>query len=113
MIFECGPMVPFFSARIPAGAVAGEGEIMKLTKPQEQYFKRFFGDTVLGGNKSAMMCGYTFFGAEHMVFSTDYPYPGADLGVEAVIKAVGRMNITEEEKAKIYSKNARQLLKLA
>ena len=110
---HCGAMLPFFSARIQTVEAAGEGEIMKLTKPPEQYFKRIYGDTVLGANTSAMMCGYNFFGAEHMLFSTDYPYTGADLGVEAVIKAVERMNVADEEKAKIFSKNVRQLLKLA
>jgi predicted TIM-barrel fold metal-dependent hydrolase len=110
---HCGAMVPFFSVRIRTVAQAGEGEIMKLTKPPVEYFKRFYGDTVLGGNTSALMCGYAFFGADHIVLGTDYPYTGEVVGLEAVIKAVGRMNITEEEKAKIYSKNARQLLKLA
>jgi predicted TIM-barrel fold metal-dependent hydrolase len=108
-----GAMIPFFSARIPLVAQAGEGEIMKLTKPPMEYFKRFYGDTVLGGNTSALMCGYTFFGADHIVFSTDYPYPGEIVGLEAVIKAVERMNIKDEEKAKIFSKNTRQLLKLS
>lgn len=110
---HCGAMIPFFSTRIQVVAAAGEGEIMKLTKPPVEYFKRFYGDTVLGGNTSALMCGYAFFGAEHMVFSTDYPYPGADFGVEAVIKAVQQMNVTDEEKNKIFSKNVRQLLKLS
>jgi predicted TIM-barrel fold metal-dependent hydrolase len=108
---HCGAMVPFFSTRIQPVAAAGEGDIMKLTKPPAEYFKRFYGDTVLGGNTSAMMCGYDFFGADHMVFGTDYPYPG-DVNLEAVIKAIERMNITEEEKAKIFSKNARRILKL-
>jgi aminocarboxymuconate-semialdehyde decarboxylase len=110
---HCGAMLPFFSARIQMVEAAGEGEIMKLTKPPEQYFKRIYGDTVLGANTSAMMCGYNFFGADHMVFSTDYPYTGADFGVAAVIKGIEGMNITNEEKAKIFSKNVRQLLKLA
>ncbi len=110
---HCGAMLPFFSARVQSAAAAGEGEIMKLTKPPEQYFKRIYGDTVLGGNTSAMMCGYTFFGADHMVFSTDYPYPGADLGIAAVIKGIEGMNIANEEKEKIFSKNVRQLLKLS
>ena len=108
---HCGAMVPFFSVRIPVVAAAGEGEIMKLTKPPMEYFKRFYGDTVLGGNTSAMMCGYTFFGADHMLFGTDYPYPG-DVLLDAVIKAIERMNITEEEKTKIFSKNARRILNL-
>ncbi len=113
---HCGAMAPFFSARIPIVAAAGEGEIMKLTKPHVEYFKRFYGDTVLGGNTSALMCGYTFFGADHMFFGTDYPYPGpfpGEAGLEAVIKSVERMNITEEEKAKIFSKNVRQILNLS
>jgi len=110
---HCGAMLPFFSVRIRTAAQAGEGEIMKLTKHPVEYFKRFYGDTVLGGNTSAMMCGYAFFGADHMVLATDYPYTGEIVGLEAVIKAVERMNISEEEKAKIFSKNARQLLKLS
>ncbi len=110
---HCGAMIPFFSARIQTVEAAGEGEIMKLTKPPEQYFKRIYGDTVLGANTSAMMCGYNFFSADHIVFSTDYPYTGADFGVAAVIKGIEGMNITNEEKAKIFSKNVRQLLKLA
>lgn len=112
---HCGAMIPFFSVRIPVLEAAGPGEIMKLTKPPVQYFKRFYGDTVLGGNTPALMCGYGFFGADHMVFGTDYPYPGpfpGDLNVESIIKAIDRMNITEEEKAKIFSKNPRRLLKL-
>jgi predicted TIM-barrel fold metal-dependent hydrolase len=48
----------------------------------------------------------------HMLFGTDYPYPG-DVAHESIIKAIGRMNITEQAKASIFSKNARQLLKLA
>jgi len=105
-------MIPFLTARI-ASQPFQDGEIMKLTKPQVEYFKRIYADTVLGGNTAAMMCGYNFFGADHMVFSTDYPYPGADLGVAAVIKGIEGMNITNEEKAKIFSKNVRQLLKLS
>jgi len=110
---HCGAMVPFFSTRIRTVAQAGEGEIMKLTKPPVEYFKRFYGDTVLGPNTSAMMCGYAFFGADHIVLGTDYPYTGEIIGLEAVIKAVERMNIPGEEKAKIFSINAKQLLKLS
>jgi len=77
-----------------------------------EYFKRIYGDTVLGGNSSAMMCGYNFFGADHMV-SHRLPLSGADLGVAAVIKGIEGMNISDEEKAKIFSKNVRRLLKLA
>jgi predicted TIM-barrel fold metal-dependent hydrolase len=62
------------------------------------------------------MCGYAFFGADHMVFGSDYPYPGgaaqADIALGEVIKSVEGMDITEEDKVKIFSENARRLLKL-
>ena len=113
---HCGAMVPFFAGRVPAG-VAQSGHIAKLTKPAVQYFKRFYGDTVINGSTPALMCGYAFFGADQMVFATDYPYPGGaarnDIEVGEVLKSVERMNITPEEKAKIFSGNARRLLKLS
>jgi predicted TIM-barrel fold metal-dependent hydrolase len=108
---HCGAMIPFLTARIPPQS-RQEGEIMKLTRPPIEYFKRVYVDTVLGENTAAMMCGYALFGAEHMLFGTDYPYPG-EVAHDAIIKAIGRMNITAEEKTKIFSGNARQLLKLA
>ena len=63
------------------------------------------------------MCGYAFFGADHMVFGSDYPYPvgaaRADIALGEVIKSVEDMNVSGEDKAKIFSKNARHLLKLS
>jgi predicted TIM-barrel fold metal-dependent hydrolase len=111
VVHHCGAMLPFFAGRTVLG-VPELGEVMKLTKPSSEYYKKFYGDTVLGGNVPALMCGYAFFGADHMLFGTDYPYPG-DAAHEAIIEAIGRMKITGEEKAKIFSKNAMQLLKLA
>ena len=74
---------------------------MKLTQPPLQYFKKFYGDTVLGGNTSALMCGYAFFGADNIVFASDYPYPGGaeqgDIAVGGVITSVDLMNISPEE----------------
>jgi predicted TIM-barrel fold metal-dependent hydrolase len=71
----------------------------------------------MGGNTAALMAGYDFFGADHMLFASDYPYPGgaanSDVALEGVIKSVEAMKITDEEKAKIFSGNARRLLKLS
>jgi len=113
---HCGAMLPFFFKRVLLGQ-REDGEIMKLTKPPLEYFKKFYGDTVLGGNMPALMCGYAFFGADHMVFASDYPYPGgaarSDIALGEVIESVALMNITEEEKLKIFSKTARRILSLS
>jgi aminocarboxymuconate-semialdehyde decarboxylase len=116
VVHHCGAMLPFFAGRVLLG-VPEPGEIMKLTKPPVEYYKKFYGDTVLGGNTPALMCGYAFFGVDHMVFASDYPYPGgvagADIALGGVIKSVENMNISEEDKGKILSRNTRQLLKLS
>jgi uncharacterized protein len=108
---HCGAMIPFFYRRIPQPAPPGA----KLKKPAAEYFKSFYADTVLVDNTAALMCGHAFFGTDKMVFATDYPYPGAksDAAVADVIKGVELMNVTDAEKANIFSKNARQLLKLS
>ncbi len=114
VIHHCGAMIPFFAGRIGLG-VPQPGENAPLTKPPVEYYKQFYGDTVLGGNTPALMCGYAFFGADHMVFASDYPYPvgpKCDVALGGVIQSVERMSILEEEKTKIFSTNARKLLKI-
>jgi aminocarboxymuconate-semialdehyde decarboxylase len=111
---HCGGMLPFFSTR---GSNPSEpGAVMKLTKAPVEYFRRFYADTVLAGNVVALTCGIGFFGADHLLFGTDYPYPGganpgAAIGV--VIKSIDQLKVSEEDKAKIFSGNARRLMKLS
>jgi aminocarboxymuconate-semialdehyde decarboxylase len=116
VVHHCGAMLPFFARRALLGK-AEPGEIMELTQPPVDYYKKFYGDTVLGGNTAALMCGYAFFGADQMVFASDYPYPGgaarADMALGEVIKSVENMGVSEEDKVKIFSKNAKRLLKLS
>jgi aminocarboxymuconate-semialdehyde decarboxylase len=114
---HCGGMLPFFYKRValvPPGVKTGE--VTKLGKSPLDYFKRFYADTVLGGNVSALMAGHSFFGTDHMLFASDYPYPGgADKGeavLREVIKSVEMMSVTEEDKVRIFSKNARRILRL-
>jgi uncharacterized protein len=115
---HCGAMLPFFSKRVLlVGKELQTGEITKLTKPPLEYFRNFYGDTVLGGSTPALMCGHAFFGADHILFGSDYPFPGGaergDVALGEVIKSVEQMTVTQEEKANIFSKNARRIMKLS
>ncbi len=114
---HCGGMIPAFYKRValvPPGMKTGD--IAPLTKPPLEYFKRFYADTVMGGNVAALMSGYAFFGADNLLFASDYPYPGgatqSDLALKGVIKSVEEMNITDEEKTRIFSGNATRILRL-
>jgi predicted TIM-barrel fold metal-dependent hydrolase len=114
---HCGAMIPFFSKRVllvREGPEPGKGT--PLTQPALEYFKKFYADTVLGGSTPALMCGHTFFGPDHMLFGSDYPYPGGpehgDVALGEVIRSVEMMDVPKGEKTGIFSRNARRILRL-
>jgi uncharacterized protein len=119
IIHHCGAMVPFFSERIVNHYHQSEMRnktnfTVGLTEPPQDYFRKFYTDTAIIGNTSALMCAYHFYGAEHLLFGTDSPFDSqlGDYGTKRTIKAVEEMAIPEEEKEKIFEGNARKLLRL-
>ncbi|MET0849509.1 MAG: amidohydrolase family protein [Candidatus Rokuibacteriota bacterium] len=61
-----------------------------------------------------MESGLAFFGADHVLFGTDFPFdPEHGLGfIRDTIAVMERMRVSAEDKAKIYEGNARRLLRL-
>jgi predicted TIM-barrel fold metal-dependent hydrolase len=116
---HCGGMVPFFEERIigsydHAEILRGAKYKQALTKPHIDYFKMFYYDTALYGSTPALMCGYTFCGADQMVFGTDMPYDSefGDRYTRQTIQAIEQMPISDNDKKKIFEDNAKQLLHL-
>lgn len=85
-----------------------------LSKNAADYFRMFYADTALYGDTAGLMCGYDFFGPEHIVFGTDYPYDlvGGDKFIKKTIDSVWRMDISDADKNRVFEDNARRLLKL-
>ena|SRR5579875_370663 len=121
-----GGMIPYFSGRIlefinqarSHPGWAGGSKFPEHVKGNEEdplrYFRSFYGDTVIMGNASAVRCAIDFFGIDHVVYATDYPF-GAENGEENVrlnTSCVEVLDLSEEEKSKIFEGNARRLLKL-
>jgi len=76
----------------------------------------FYADTAVSGSTPALMCGYAFFGADHILFGTDMPY-GTSIHenrtlVDDIIESIAQMDIKDAEKEKIFSGNAVKLLRL-
>ena len=118
IIHHCGAMVPFFAGRIvesydASSTIHGMENKTKLSRPFIDYFKMFYTDTVLGRGTAGLMCGYAFFGADHLLFGTDMPYD-AEVGNRVIrtIEAVDAMAISDQERQMIYGDNAKALLKL-
>src|SRR5262249_28549792 len=86
----------------------------RLRRRPIDYFRMFYGDTALFGAWHAMESGLAFFGADHVLFGTDFPFdPEQGPGfVRDTILAMERMRASEADKAKIYEGNARRLLRL-
>ena len=120
---HCGGMLPYFSGRAETlwaqlgSRTADEdyGAILKrMSKPPIEYFRMFYGDTVLGGSASALRCGLDFFGADHVVFASDCPFDpeGGPMFIREGIRSVEDLDLSEADKRKIYLENALRLMKM-
>lgn len=114
-----GAMIPFFSERIsgfhePTEFVRADSQIGATTLQKVPYFKRFYADTAVYGSTAALMCAYSFFGVEHIVYGSDYPF-GPEKGEKwaaSGIRSVREMPISEDQKELIFEKNSRSLFKI-
>jgi len=116
---HCGGMIPFFIERMTGGQdyaeiCLGAKFKKKLNKTPAEYYQMFYGDTALYGHTPGLMCGYSFFGAEHLLFGSDMPYDceGGNRYIRTTIEAIDKMDISGEDKKLIYEGNAKRLLHL-
>ena len=73
-----------------------------------------YADTALNGDFAATACGHAYFGTSRCLFATDAPFD-AEQGRGLIVKtiaAVEALDIGAEERACIFSGNARALLRL-
>jgi len=116
---HCGGMVPYLADRIigfrdQAEMRRKDDYPVRLKKHPIEYFKSFYNDTALYGNTAALMCAYDFFGADHLLFATDFAHDNqqGDRYLRQTINAISRMAVSDEEKTKIFEDNVRKLLRL-
>ena len=114
---HCGGMIPYFDGRVGPGLdVLGNRTLDEdysqvlpsLKRPHLEYFKKFYGDTAMFGSDTGLHAGLRFFGADHVVFSTDAPFAP----IAETIASLDALGLSAEDREKITSGNARRLLKL-
>src|SRR6266705_2712966 len=119
----CGRMIPYFAGRAETlWSQLGsrtvdqnyEDVLKRMSKKPIEYFRMFYGDTVLGGSASALRCGLDFFGADRVVFASDCPFDpeGGPMFIREGIRSVEDLRLPEADKRKIYFGNAMRLLKM-
>ncbi len=116
---HAGAFVPYYEERITAFQDLAEMQYkethrLKLTLAPIDYYKMFYADTALYGNMPALMLARSFFGTDHLLFGTDFPFAGHDgeRVVRQTIDAIERMDIGDIEKKMIFEDNARKLIRL-
>ena len=121
---HCGGMLPYFSGRAESlWAQLGsrspddsEAHVLKsLSKPPIEYFKMFYGDTVLGGSASALRCGIDFFGVDHVVFASDCPFDPehGPMFIREGIRSIESLHLSDDDREKLYLGNALRLMRLS
>jgi predicted TIM-barrel fold metal-dependent hydrolase len=118
-----GAMAPYFEGRIGPGwdqlgartsDVDYSRVLQRLKKRPLDYFKMFYADTALFGAYDATVCGLNFFGVDHVVFASDAPFD-PEKGpryIRDTISIIDRLPIDEDERQRIYWRNAVELLRL-
>jgi len=118
-----GGMVPFYAGKIDLGfdqifhGKTDDNPVARkagLKKRPAEYYRMLYADTSVNGSAAAARCGHAFFGTSHCLFATDAPFD-AEQGrmlIRETINAVNSLEIPVTEKERIFSGNARSLLKL-
>lgn len=119
-----GGMIPYFASRIAAFAETsaeeyaklgiGEESGPKLTGAPLDHFRRFYNDCISSGSAEAVRMAIDFFGSDHILFGTDFPF-GPDDGERwplDELHTIRTMALDDEDRERILYRNALKLLKV-
>ena len=118
-----GGMIPYFASRIDAFSRTtaphyarlgiGESSGPALTGPAIDHFRRFYNDSVSNGSTDSLGLALRFFGSEHIMFGTDFPF-GPEDGSWAVeeLRTIRGMDLPDEDRERILHGNLERLLGL-
>jgi predicted TIM-barrel fold metal-dependent hydrolase len=118
-----GAMIPYFEGRVGYGwdqlgtrtADEDYGSLLAAMKKRPvDYFRMFYADTATFGSLAATRCGLDFFGVDKCLFASDCPFDpeGGPLYIRETIRCLDTVEVTDEEREKLYLGNAKRLMKL-
>lgn len=105
-----GRMEPSWSDGVMiAGA---ERPLWKGKRSLRDSFKLFYGDTAMFCGQAASQCGLAFFGAEHSVFATDYPFDkeAGMINLKGTIDVIESLECSDADRRQIYELGPRMLM---
>ena len=118
-----GGMVPFYANRIAGmnhevgryrSQALTEASPVQLSGSVVDHFRRFYNDAMVNGSVPALNCGIDFFGAERVMYGTDFPMgpnDGEDWPIQ-VLDSIKALEIPETDRQLILGGNLCRILKL-
>jgi aminocarboxymuconate-semialdehyde decarboxylase len=106
VLSHLGGSVPYLVERFDRGYRAFPECRANIRKPPSEYLKGWYYDTV-NFNPDAIELAIKFAGADHILAGSDYPH--AIGSIPLMKEALGKLNITEAERAAIFGGTAAKL----
>jgi len=104
---HAGGVLPYLWGRIRNQTeVMGRG-MENITQSPSVYYQRVYLD-IVSPSALALRFAYDFAGPDRLLFGSDHPW----VDISTFAKLVEEMDISEEDKAKIFGLNARKLFKI-
>ncbi|MFQ5914669.1 MAG: amidohydrolase family protein [Nitrospinota bacterium] len=102
-----GSVLPYVMGRIDTSSGNIQGSRANIREAPSHYFRNVYVDTV-SLHPPALKLAHEFQGVDKILFATDYPF----WSVERAIQSIEKLDIPNEDKEKIFHKNAERLLQL-
>jgi len=109
VLAHLGGTIPFLAERLDRG-YENFSECRKfIDRPPSDYLKKFYYDTV-NFDVKALQLAIDFAGVDQIIAGSDYPHMIGSLS--KMRESIGRLNLSDQDRAKIYGENAMELLGL-
>jgi aminocarboxymuconate-semialdehyde decarboxylase len=104
-----GGAIPYLAERLDRGFHAFRDCRQHIAREPSSYLREFYYDTV-NFDQGALKLAIEFAGADHILAGSDYPHQIGS--IPSMLEAIGKLPVSEEERAGIYGLNAARLLGL-
>jgi len=108
IVSHLGSMLSFISNIIDDEFEFARAPETKISMKPSEYIKRLYVDTVTMDIRP-LEFAHQYFGSDHIVFGSDYPFWDSSKHVDAVLKS----NLTDDQKEDVFFRTASKLLNLA
>ncbi len=105
-----GGTIPYLAERLDRGFHAFKDCRANIDRPPSTYLREFYYDTV-NFDVNALKLAIEFAGADHILAGSDYPHQIGS--IPSMLDAIGKLPITDAERAGILGGNAARLLSIA